>query len=757
MKKDLCAYTGGNRREFLKTVAAAPLLGSVAPLAGNGSTPAQFPDLAQLRGAHEKQGIIPPNKTYRMMEWEFHKPPDVDFNVDWDAAMKAARDAGAESMMFYSQDHWGYAHYLSDVAVRHPRLDFDLFGREVELSRELGMSVVCYYSLQFNNQIVLTHPDWGWVNEKGEPQRMRWFVGCLDSPYRQYVLNMMDEMFSRYEVDELFLDIFGIQFHMYHSGGTNPFCFCKYTEEAWDKEHPGDRYREGFSTRDGLAARYEWHKRRTMSLMLDEIIAVTRKHRPNLLISLNGGPEAFPNDVMQKVSFIYAEPITTPTGISVGSIVMRGWNRPDYQAGVFSKQGYLDTYPGSIPRVLADGLILQNARTFFVGNAPIVSGLDGQGFSKRWFEVAGETWADVRNVDCLLDGVKPVTSVAVLYSESTREALAVEKRPVHFRRSVVGAVETATFAGRPLESLPEFRLTPDDLENFDLLILPEVEVLSDQHAEVLRKWVNAGGTLIASGRCGLRDEKGQSRSNFPLANVLGVDLDSEEKKYAFDSSGHLKEDVTAIYLESAGHPLAKSLAVSTVGLPGPFLRLKRTTAEAVMRYRLPFMVEDMDKNRWYNWGPPPPGSETLEPAVTLNRFGKGQALFIGVDLFRAMSGRPFWIQKWVPELVRNLQPKPILELTTQPETEYVHGTFFWDKSRKFVLVQILNAIELATNGEFRSVPKAVLRVNSGKLSVKDAKTVWPSEKSLVVKEGTGESTIELMDLPRYIALWLRVS
>ncbi len=115
-----------------------------------------------------------------------------------------------------------------------------------------------------------------------------------------------------------------------------------------------------------------------MTDMLDEIIAIMRRHRPNTLLSLNGGPESFPNDIMQKVDFIYAEPITSDTGISIGSILMRGWDRPDYQAGVFSRPGYLDTFPGSIPRVKADALIVQNARTFIVGNAPIIGHLDGQ-------------------------------------------------------------------------------------------------------------------------------------------------------------------------------------------------------------------------------------------------------------------------------------------------------------------------------------------------------------------------------------------
>jgi hypothetical protein len=150
------------------------------------------------------------------------------------------------------------------------------------------------------------------------------------------VLAMTNELFSRYEIDELFLDIFGIQFHFFHCRGQEPFCYCMHTEEAWNQENQGDPYRAEFETREGWDRRFRWHQRRTMSTMLDEIIGTARKNRLGTLISMNGGPEAFPDDVMQKVSFIYAEPLTSATGISLGSIILRGWGRLDYQAGVLS-------------------------------------------------------------------------------------------------------------------------------------------------------------------------------------------------------------------------------------------------------------------------------------------------------------------------------------------------------------------------------------------------------------------------------------
>jgi len=44
---------------------------------------------------------------------------------------------------------------------------------------------------------------------------------------------------------------------MYNRNGISPFCFCRHTEEAWQKEFPDDPYREGFKTREGWTRRYD--------------------------------------------------------------------------------------------------------------------------------------------------------------------------------------------------------------------------------------------------------------------------------------------------------------------------------------------------------------------------------------------------------------------------------------------------------------------------------------------------------------------
>ena len=749
-----------DRRTFLKLAGASAggvvLLNSI-PFAIGETT---FPDLDQLRHAHRQAGLVSPGRTYRAMEWEFHTPPQQTFDINLDGAIAAARDAGAESLMFYTQDHWGYAFYPSDSAVRHPHLKFDLFGTECSLARKAGISTVAYYCLQFNNQCAISHPDWAWVNEAGEPQRFygRWHIVCLDTPYRQYVLAMMDEIFSRYEVDELFLDIFGIQFAMYNQSGISPFCFCRHTEDAWNKEYPEDPYRAGFATREGWERRFQWHQRRTMTDMLDEIIARARKHRPNLLVSLNGGPESFPNDIMQRVSYIYAEPLECPTGIALGSILMRGWGRPHFQAGIFTEYGYSDTYPGDLARVQANALIVQNARSFFVGNAPVVSGVDGQGFSNRWFAVAKNTWEDVRNVDCLLGpDLKPLLSTAMLYSELTRKEFEAEKRPSDFRLSTLGALETLTYAGRPVESLPDFNLKPEILGQFEVLVLPEILVLSAAQAETIRQWVERGGTLISSYRCGLLDENHKQRENFALADVFGVDYVSQVTTYAYDAAGKQREgNAVSTYMESVGHPLAEALSKGTVGLPGPFITIRVTTAQEVMRYRLPRLAEDVTHDQWVGWGAPPPGPQTAGTAVAFNKFGKGQSLYVGVPIFWAMQWRAFWIQKWIPGLIRQLVPNPLAELRTDPFSEYVHGTLFHDEGKRLILVQLLDTMQLATKGELRPTPEIEISLDPHRLKVTAAQVVWPKTKALQITEHHGRTRILLEKPDRYTALYLKL-
>ena len=79
------------------------------------------------------------------MEISLHLPPEGGLNIDLDTVMKKARDAGAETVLYYAQDHWGYAHYTSDVGVRLPNLKGEFPGQGVSPARKLCPTVIGHY------------------------------------------------------------------------------------------------------------------------------------------------------------------------------------------------------------------------------------------------------------------------------------------------------------------------------------------------------------------------------------------------------------------------------------------------------------------------------------------------------------------------------------------------------------------------------------------------------------------------------------
>jgi hypothetical protein len=91
-------------------------------------------------------------------------------------------------------------------------------------------------------------------------------------------------------------------------------------------------------------------------------------------------------------------------------------------------------------------------------------------------------------------------------------------------------------------------------------------------------------------------------------------------------------------------------------------------------------------------------------------------------------------------------------LRPEPFTEYLHGTFFFDKTGEYVLVQFLNTVE----GEYRAVPRVRINVDSKRLNVTGARLVWPHEQDVPVHSGGGRTEVVIENPPGYGVLYLRL-
>ena len=125
---------------------------------------------------------------------------------------------------------------------------------------------------------------------------------------------------------------------------------------------------------------------------------------------------------------------------------------------------------------------------------------------RRFFEEHPELYA----------GLQPHAQVAVLalpeqgwYGNSRHSA------------SVRAVTEALTEAHVLFDYVSESRLTEATLAQYEAVVAPDVEVLTDEQLELLSVYPDRGGQLLIMGDLGVRDEAGTERGGEDLAILLG--------------------------------------------------------------------------------------------------------------------------------------------------------------------------------------------------------------------------------------------
>ncbi len=123
---------------------------------------------------------------------------------------------------------------------------------------------------------------------------------------------------------------------------------------------------------------------------------------------------------------------------------------------------------------------------------------------------------------------QPYADLAVLYSQPTIDYRDRAEWDYSDRTdSFYGALEILLESHLPFTVLSQRQL--DRLDEFSVLLLPQVEALSQAEAAAIRDWVQRGGKLLAVGEeTGLYDERGNPRPDSALADLFGLSLDEAD-------------------------------------------------------------------------------------------------------------------------------------------------------------------------------------------------------------------------------------
>ncbi len=127
----------------------------------------------------------------------------------------------------------------------------------------------------------------------------------------------------------------------------------------------------------------------------------------------------------------------------------------------------------------------------------------------------------------LIGKTSAYANTGIVYSTNTRDLC---PEGTEWREGFFGVSQLLTDSHTSYQMLVDRDLTNRELlKGFRTLVMFNTVCLSDRAVATIREFVRNGGTLLASSNISLRDENGNMRNDFGLADVLGVSYASYQE------------------------------------------------------------------------------------------------------------------------------------------------------------------------------------------------------------------------------------
>ena len=425
------------------------------------------------------------------------------------------------------------AYYPTKIPL-HRKAEFlggrDLFGELSKAAKEDGVVVFARMdSNRAHEEFYRAHPDWFSIDAAGKPYKAAdLYIACVNSPYYQeHIPAILTEIAQMYKPE-------GFTDNSWAGLGRDSICFCENCKKSF-RDKTGQNIPAKKNWDDKVYKQWiRWNYDRRLELW--DLNNRTTKAAGGANCIWSGMNSGSING--QSKSFRDYKEIAKRADI----IMLDDQSRSD--VGGFQHNGDIGK--------LLHGLMGWNKL------AP--ESMAMYDHSKPWFRLGSKPAAEARMwmINGIAGGIQPWWHMVAAYHEDRRmyhtpqpvmhwhkdnEQYLLNRTPVA-NIGVVWSQDNTDFYGRDdadeLVELPYRGMTQAmvraripylpvhadhidrDAAKFSVLVLPNLALMTTGQVAAVKRFVDGGGSLIATGDSSLFDEMGDARSDYALSDVFGA-------------------------------------------------------------------------------------------------------------------------------------------------------------------------------------------------------------------------------------------
>jgi len=158
------------------------------------------------------------NIPFRQVHLDFHTNeniPGIGSAFDKASWQQTLKEGHVNSVTLFGMCHHGWCYYPTGIGERHPNLEFDLLGEQIEACHELGIRTPVYITFGWNERYAALHPE-ALIYPPAEKAahfdllRPKWKQLAFDAAYIDFIESITGEILDTYNADGIFYDIVGI-------------------------------------------------------------------------------------------------------------------------------------------------------------------------------------------------------------------------------------------------------------------------------------------------------------------------------------------------------------------------------------------------------------------------------------------------------------------------------------------------------------------------------------------------------------------